>query len=139
MPRSPKPPDPEILVDRSLGLHVVPEALQALGLSVHTLESLYGKSRAQAIQDTEWLQRAGEQGWIVLCKDDAIRRNPLELEIVRRFAVKIFCLTTARLTGDMQRDRIVGHIYRILQMARKKGPYVYGIYESGLRRLWPPS
>lgn len=139
MPRSQKPPDPEVLVDRSLGLYLVPDALRARGLTVHTLESLYGPPIAQMIQDTEWLQRAGEQGWVVLCKDDAIRRNSLELEIVERYGVKVFCLTTARLTGHKQRDRIINHMNRILQRARKPGPYVYGIYDRELRLLWRPS
>lgn len=84
---------------------------------------------------TPWLRRAGEQGWIVLCKDDSIRRNPLELSMVERYGVKVFCLTTARLTGVMQRDRIIAHINRILQRTRKPGPYIYGIYEKELRLL----
>jgi hypothetical protein len=120
-------------------LYLVPNALRERGLTVHTLDSLYGPSRSQRVRDTEWLQRAGEEGWIVLCKDDAIRRNPLELEIIERVEVKVFCLTTARLPGYAQRDRIISHLNRILQRALKPGPYVYGIYENGLRLLWRPA
>lgn len=137
MPRSPKLHKPEFLVDRSLGRHTIPQALRSLSYTVHTLDSLYGEAKSQQVLDQTWLEEAGNRGFIVLSKDDAIRRNRLEFEAVRKFAVKLFVLTTARMTGNQQRDRIVSNIHRIVQQARKPGPYIYGIYEKRLTRLWP--
>lgn len=136
MPRSPKPPESEFLVDRSLGRYILADALRAEGYTVHTLSSVYGEATSQQISDPEWLRDAGQNGWIVLCKDDSIRRNRLELAAVEQYAVKMFCITSARLTGEQQRDRILHHIHRIIQRAQRPGPYIHGIYEKELRLLW---
>jgi hypothetical protein len=58
LPRESQPP-PEFLVDRSLGAVIVPNALVALGLVVHTLRSVYGEAKARDIDDEVWLQEAG--------------------------------------------------------------------------------
>jgi hypothetical protein len=54
-------------------------------------------------------------------------------------AVRVFCLTTAQLRGAEQTQRFVRNRHRILRQARKPGPYIYGVYDRGLKRLWPPA
>jgi len=51
--------------------------------------------------------------------------------------VRAFCLTNAQLRAEEQTKRFVDNINRILQRARKRGPYIYGVYEGRLERLWP--
>ena len=63
-----QPPDPEFFLDRSLGRYLVAEALRAAGLIVHTLASVYGEERGQAVHDEEWLALAGARGWAVLAE-----------------------------------------------------------------------
>jgi aryl-alcohol dehydrogenase-like predicted oxidoreductase len=127
---------PEFFVDRSLGKSIV-EALRATGLTVHSMADVYGEERAQRLRDEVWLRDAGRKDWIVLTKDDAIRRRPAERDALTDAAVKAFCLTTAQLRGAEQIERFVHNRHRILRQARKPGPYIYGVYESGLKRLWP--
>jgi hypothetical protein len=91
----------------------------------------------QSIVDERWLGDSGVHGWIVLMKDDAIRRRPAEREALIAAGVRAFCLTNAQLRSAEQTDRFVINLDRILQQARKPGPYIYGVYASGLRRLWP--
>jgi hypothetical protein len=74
--RSSRPP--EFLVDRSLGSRSVPAALRAAGLAVCTLADIYGEQQSQLISDPEWISYAAEHDLVVLCKDDWIRRRPLE-------------------------------------------------------------
>jgi hypothetical protein len=57
--------------------------LRELGHTIHTLESVYGEAKARTVDDTEWLNLAGEHGWIVLTKDKRIRRNPYEFRRAR--------------------------------------------------------
>lgn len=128
-------PPPEFFIDRSLGSHQLPSALRAAGLIVHTLASVYGEHEAQRVRDEVWLELAGRNGWIVLAKDDRIRRRPLERAAIIEHRVKAFVLTSAGLRGDQQVERILTHRHRIIQRARRDGPYVYGIYADGLRRL----
>jgi hypothetical protein len=134
-----EPPPPEFFIDRSLGRKHLAEALRrlGLGLTIHTMASVYGEKRAQELADEEWLTDAGKRGWIVLMKDDAIRRRPAERDALMRAGVRAFCLTSGQLRAADQTARFVNNIHRILQRARKPGPYIYGVYENRLERLWP--
>jgi hypothetical protein len=127
---------PEFFVDRSLGKSIV-EALRATGLTVHSMADVYGEKRAQRLADEVWLRDAGKKDWIVLTKDDAIRRRPAERDALTDAAVRTLCLTTAQLRGAEQIERFLHNRHRILRQARRPGPYIYGVYESGLKRLWP--
>jgi hypothetical protein len=131
-------PPIEFFVDRSLAKSIV-EGLRAVGLTVHSMADVYGEKRAQGLADEVWLADAGDHDWVVLTKDDAIRRRPAELEALIAAGVRVFCLTSAGLRGEQQLERFVSNRHRIVQRARKSGPYVYGVYERGLKRLWPPS
>lgn len=84
-----------------------------------------------------WLDDAGKNDWIVLTKDDAIRRRPAERDALIEAKVRVFCLTSARLRGQDQTRLFVENRHRILRQARKPGPYIYGVYEKSIRRLWP--
>lgn len=127
---------PEFFVDRSLGKSIV-EALRDVDLTVHSMADVYGEKRAQRLADEVWLRDAGENSWIVLTKDDAIRRRPAERDALTEAGVRAFCLTSAQLRGAEEIERFVSNRHRILRQARNAGPYIYGVYESGLKRLWP--
>jgi PIN like domain len=71
---------PEFFIDRSLGRRAVPDALRVHGLIVHTMADVYGEQVGQGLRDETWLRDVGERGWVVLMKDDAIRRRPAERE-----------------------------------------------------------
>jgi hypothetical protein len=127
-------PSPEFFIDRSLCSRHLAGALRVRGQIVHTLSSVYGEQVGQSIVDERWLGDSGAHGWIVLMKDDAIRRRPAEREALIAAGVRAFCLTNAQLRSAEQTDRFVINLDRILQQARKPGPYIYGVYASGLRK-----
>ena len=133
-PQNDKPP--EFFVDRSLGKSIV-DGLRETGLVVYSMADIYGEKQAQSLLDETWLRDAGENNWIVLTKDDAIRRRPAERDALTDAAVRVFCLTNRNLRGGEQTERFVSNRHRILRQARKPGPYIYGVYENGLKRLWP--
>ena len=134
--RSADEPEPEFFIDRSLGKSIA-KGLRTVGLTVHTMDSVYGEKQAQRLPDEVWLRDAGKKGWIVLTKDDAIRRRPSERDALTDAGVRVFCLTSAQLRGAEQTGRFVDNRHRIIRQARKPGPYIYGVYEHGIRRLWP--
>lgn len=131
----PKRP-PEFFVDRSLGKSIA-EGLRACGLIVHTMASVYGEETAQRLPDDVWLRDAGANGWIVLTKDDAIRRRPSERDAFIEAGVRVFCLTSAQLHGEEQLACFIQNRHRMIRQARKPGPYIYGVYEGRVSRLWP--
>ena len=129
---------PEFFIDRSLGRRIVPEALRACGLVVHTMAEVYGERVGQGLRDEVWLRDVGERGWVVLMKDVAIRRRPVEREALITGGVRAFCLTNAQLRGEEQARRLVANRHRILRQTAQPGPYIYGVYESRILRVWPP-
>jgi hypothetical protein len=128
---------PEFFVDRSLGRSIV-DGLRAAGLIVYSMADIYGEDQAQRLTDEVWLRDAGKHCWVVLTKDDAIRRRPAERDAMIDATARVFCLTTAKLRGVEQTERFVQNRHRIVRQARKPGPYIYGVYEKSLKRLWPP-
>ena len=135
MSRRESQPPPEFLVDRSLGSVIVPAALSGAGFVVRTLADVYGEVAARELDDEVWLADAGMRNWIVLAKDERIRRRPAELSAIRTARVKAFYLTAGGLKGEVQAAILLKHIYRIIQRARKAGPMVWAVTESGLRRV----
>ncbi len=70
-------------------------------------------------------------------KDDAIRRRPAERDALSEAKVRAFCLTNAQLRASEQSARFVDNIARIQHQAEKPGPYIYGVYDGYIKRLWP--
>ncbi len=139
MPRSRRPPEqPEFFIDRSLGQHLLPDALRQAGYVVHTMSSVYGQDAAEQVRDEEWLGRAGQAGWLVLTKDDAIRRRPAERDALMEHGVRAFVLTTATLTGPQQVGRFIDNMHRMMQRARRPGPWICAVYERRVVQVWPP-
>ncbi len=101
------------------------------------MADVYGERVGHGLEDEEWLRDAGERGWVVLMKDAKIRYRPAELEAVRAFGVKAFCVTNANLSGDAQAARLVNNLDRIVRAAATPGPFIFGVYEDAVRRLWP--
>lgn len=130
------PTQPEFLIDRSLGRKHLAAALRELGHTVHTLASIYGEAEAQTLDDEVWLTDAGNADWVVLMKDDAIRRRPAERDALASAGVRAFCLTNAQLRQAEQTERFVGNLDRILRQAESAGPYIYGVYDGYIKRLW---
>jgi PIN domain nuclease of toxin-antitoxin system len=62
----PSPPESLVFfVDRSLGRHVIPDALRASNAQVE----LHDTHFPEDAQDRVWLAEAGKRGWVVLTKD----------------------------------------------------------------------
>jgi hypothetical protein len=128
---------PEFFIDRSLGRHAVPNALRAVGVLVHTMAEVYGEQVGQGLADEDWLGDVGTRGWIVLLKDTKIRYRPAELSAITAHEIRAFCLTNANLRAVDQAERIVANLPQITRLAEEAGPYIYGVYADGVRRLWP--
>jgi len=128
---------PEFFIDRSLGRHIVPDALRAAGATVHTMADVYGERISQGLSDEEWLREAGERGWVVLMKDAKVRHRPAQRLAIEAYAVRAFVVTNANLTGADQAERLVSNLNRIAKFAQHPGPYICGVYSDSVKLLWP--
>ncbi len=128
--------EPVFFVDRSLGKSIV-IGLRAVGLDARSMTEVYGERAGQGLEDETWLRDAGLNDWVVLTKDNAIRRRPAEREALTEARARVFCLTTSQLRGAEQLERFVNNRDRIVRIARLPGPYIYGVYEDRVIQIWP--
>lgn len=127
---------PEFFVDRSLGSDAVPAALRAVGAEVVTMRELWGEAEAQALLDTDWIERLRESNPIVLMKDDRIRYRPAEQRAFQEAGLRGFVLTNGNLKRAQMAAYFLENLHTIRQLAEQPGPYIYGVYRSRVERLW---
>jgi predicted nuclease of predicted toxin-antitoxin system len=109
----PSPPEPLVFfVDRSLGRHVIPDALRAAGVQVE----LHDDHFPQDAQDQIWLAEAGKRGWIVLTKDKHLRYRAIETNALMSAKVRAFVLTAR---GDLSGAEIGQIFVKALATMRK--------------------
>ncbi len=127
---------PEFFLDRSLGRHVVADALRAVGASVQVMAERYPETE-EFVEDETWIGEVTADGLVILMKDDQIRRKPREQQAVLESGARAFVVTNANLKGDDVAALFVENRHRITQRARKPGPYIYGVYPGRLEKLFP--
>ena len=120
-------------LDRGLGKHQVPNALRSAGETVICHDELY----TQTTSDVDWLQAEAGKGNLILTKDEAIGRNPLEKAMVKGSGAKVFALSSASMTGPDMATAFVNARHRMKQFAKKhKGPFIAKVDRSGKVRKW---
>lgn len=86
--------------------------------------------------DTEWLSIVGERKWIVLMKDQQIRKRPLEWQAFRRARVRAFCLTSGSVSGEEMVKILLKHLTKMERLAREvEPPFIASITKSGVTVL----
>lgn len=83
------------LLDEDLASRSIVDALRSAGLLIKTVPDEFGRGRP----DVEWLSEAGKRGYVVLTKDKAMRRSPMEVAVIREFRVRYFALAKGNLTA----------------------------------------
>ena len=65
-------------VDRDLGRHILPDELEAAGLTVERHIDHF----AQDAADELWLPEVAKRGWVILTGDKHLLRRPLEVAAI---------------------------------------------------------
>jgi PIN like domain len=102
-------------VDRSLGGHVIVDALRAAGESVRAHDVHF----FQDTTDREWLTEVGRKGWVVLTKDARIRTNELERESLLTARVAAFMLGRGDVSGPRMAEAFVQALPRMKKVLRR--------------------
>ncbi|MFH1434172.1 MAG: hypothetical protein ABIJ56_00510 [Pseudomonadota bacterium] len=128
------PDKPTIFVDRSLGAHIVANALRAAGMRVITHDNLFD----QDASDEEWLLEVGRKNWIAISKDYARAQSTLQRLTVARTGACLFVLrTTASLKGPELAKVFVNVAPKMQRLAASiPAPFIAKIYASGEVHLW---
>ncbi len=115
-------------IDRSLGRKYVAEALRTVGATVEVHDDHF----PQSTPDVDWLAEVGRRGWVVLSKDERIRRNRIEREALEAAHVRAFFLTQQDITGQemavLFRNALPGMINRAVS---EPAPFIFTISRSG--------
>jgi len=115
-------------LDYQIGRYLVAEALRAAGASVEVHIDHFD----QAAPDIEWIPEVGRRDWVLITKDENIRRNPLERAAYEDARVRGFVVTGKDMSG---RD-LANLLTRCLPgMARRAagrpGPFLFTISRGG--------
>lgn len=89
--------------------------------------------------DEEWLADVGARGWVVLTKDERIRRRPLERQALAAAGVRAFVLTARHMTGEEMGAAFVrarGAMEDLLR--RRRAPLVASVTRHGRVRVLRP-
>jgi PIN like domain len=84
-------------VDRSSGKQFA-EGLKELGLNIEKHDDHF----PQNTLDIEWLEKCGENNWVVISSDKAIKKNFLEKQALMQSKLASFFFTSASLTTEKQ-------------------------------------
>jgi hypothetical protein len=120
-------------VDRSLGRVIVPTALRKIGLNIE----VHADHFEHDAPDTLWLQKCGERDWIVLAKDKAIKKNPLERQAIFTYGLAAFFLIRTEATGEENAKAIIKAINKIVGiLENQRRPFIARLNLDGKVELW---
>ena len=112
-----KPASPEVVffLDEGLGRYEVAQALRLAGYQVVPHHELFVEP---GTPDEEWLPKVGELGFVVLSKDDAIRLNHGQKQILLAANVRAFFLGRADASGSGMAAAFLSAAPRMIRVAQ---------------------
>jgi hypothetical protein len=110
----PDAPQPTFFIDRCLGQGEIVTALRELGESVEVHDRHFSMDCA----DEVWLGETARRRWVVLTKDQRVRRRPAELAALRENDAAVFVLTGGGMSGAAMAAAFVAALPRIKRLLR---------------------
>jgi hypothetical protein len=124
---------PDLFVDRSLGGVAVPDFFREVWpAEVRYLDEVFGKG---PVEDTTWMSRCDEEGWVAACKDGRIRRRRGERQLMSHGTLRVFCLANGNRLRDVQVSRFRDNLGDILEQAPEPGPWLYAVYADHIENM----
>jgi predicted nuclease of predicted toxin-antitoxin system len=118
-----------LFIDRCAWSRLLGEALEQLGVPYVAHHQRFSPDAP----DEVWLEAAGREGWVVLTRDQHIRRRPAELEAFREHKVIVFVLTAGNASAAETAD-LLTHLYDKIQRLATQAipPVMYNVTRSGV-------
>ncbi|MBM3359659.1 MAG: hypothetical protein FJY54_18315 [Betaproteobacteria bacterium] len=115
-------------LDYQIGRYVVAEALRAAGARVEVHLDHF----KQVTPDTEWIPEVGKREWVLITKDQNIRRNPLERAAYESAKLRGFIVTGKNMDGKELAELLVRCLHGMARrVAGKAGPLLFTISRGG--------
>ena len=115
-------------LDHQIGRYTVAEMLRAAGARVEVhLDHFPGNA-----PDHEWIPEVGRHNWVLITKDQHIRKNPLEAAAYAAAKLRGFVVTGKDMTGNELGDLLVRCVDGMVRRtARRTGPLLFTISRAG--------
>ncbi len=99
-------PEPfTFFLDRCLGTKAVPRVITPALAQEEKLILLDDHFASNAL-DASWIPQVGAKGWVIITKDSAMRRNPLEIQALLAARTAVFFFANASLLGSQVGDAL---------------------------------
>jgi PIN like domain len=116
-------------LDYQIGRFVVADALRAAGARVE----VHIEHFEQNAPDTEWIPEVGRREWVLITKDQNIRRNPLERAAYQAAKLRGFVVTGKDMSGPELADLLVRSLPGMVRRAAgRRGPLLFSISRGGV-------
>jgi hypothetical protein len=92
---------------------------------------VFPRSDYKRIEDTTWIPRVTEWGWVILAKDSF--RKPHEQRAIIACAARVFSLPHANMTSEAMTLRFLANEERIRERCRDSGPFHYSLSDDRMR------
>jgi hypothetical protein len=115
-------------LDHQIGRYQVADALRAQGAKVEVhLDHFPGD-----MPDVEWIPKVAAKNWVLITKDQNIRRNPLEVETYRASKLRGFVATGKDMNAQELGELLVRCLHGIVRRtAGRPGPLLFTISRGG--------
>jgi predicted nuclease of predicted toxin-antitoxin system len=124
---------PILYIDRCLG-KAVAAALRAAGAEVRVHDDHF----APAAKDEDWIPQVAGWGWVVLTKDNNIRRRPGEREAVLLSTARVITLSSGNMRGADRAALFVSRLADLEQLAvSRQPPFVAVLSPVDLQIVFP--
>ena len=115
-------------LDHQIGRYQVARALRAVGARVEVHLDHFAGDMA----DVDWIPKVAAKNWILITKDQNIRRNPLEVATYRASSLRGFVATGKDMNGQELGDLLVRCLPGMVRRAAgRPGPLLFTISRGG--------
>jgi len=115
-----RPLEPYVfVVDRCLGRKAVPDALRRHLRKAERVFHLEELSYPHDVHDDVWIPEVGAKGYVILTKDDAIRRRPNEQAALVAASTAAFVFTNGNAKSDRIATAMVAALPRVREAVRR--------------------
>ena len=116
-------------LDYQIGRYTVANALRAAGARVEVHIDHF----AQSAPDVEWIPEVGRRNWVLITKDQHIRRNPLERAAYQNARLRGFVVTGVDMSGIDLAQLLVRCLPGMVRRAAgRPGPLMFTISGGGI-------
>jgi len=116
-------------LDHQIGRYVVANALRGTGAQVEVHLDYFPADKP----DTEWIHEIGKRLWVLITKDQKIRRNPLERAAYEAAKLRGFIVTGKDMSGKDLADLLVRCLPGIVRRTGgRSGPLLFTISRGGV-------